>query len=445
MGGAMSRRGMRLLLGMSLPACALVLVGSGVVRADPVGTTALVSLNSDGVQSNGRSLHPALSGNGRYVAFSSSATNLVADDNNGMIDVFVRDRKTGTTRRVSVSSDEVGGAAGGGSYTGPAISADGRYVAFPSDSSNLVSGDTNRLEDVFLRDRCKGTTIRVSVSNQGDQGDWLSRRPVVSAHGGYVAFESFASTLVAGDTNYQGDVFVWRRTTGTIRRVSVGGHGAQANGASLRPAISGHGHNVAFESTATNLVPGDHNDVSDVFVREDNDVTRRVSVSSDEHGGNADNFNASISAHGLNIAFASRASNMVPGDTNHAVDMFVRDLATGTTSRVSVSSDGTQSNGNSDGNTAICGNGRCVVFASDATNLVAGHDDSSIYDVYVRDRWTNTTKQVSLDSNGGSGNQNSYMFAISRDGHHVAFSSFASNLVADDRNGDSDVFIRHTS
>jgi len=210
----------------------------------------------------------AISADGRYVAFSSSATNLVAGDTMG--GVFVRDRVKGTTTRVSVSTQ---GAPAFGAE--PAISADGRYVAFGSGASNLVAGDTNGIVDVFVRDRVAGTTTRVNISTRGAQTahtdpDTMledSELPTISADGRYVAFLSGAGNLVDCDTNGIVDVFVRDRVRGTTTRVSVATRGAQANQRSSEPAISANGRYVAFSSDASNLVRGDTNGSSDVFVR----------------------------------------------------------------------------------------------------------------------------------------------------------------------------------
>src|SRR5207249_1268748 len=207
--------------------------------------------------------HPALSADGRFVAFGSDATNLVAGDTNGTTDVFVHDRQTGTTERVSVASG--GGTQGngksGGFFAFPALSADGRFVAFQSDATNLVAGDTNGTTDVFVHDRQTATTERVSVNG-------FSAGPALSADGRFVAFHSTGSNLVAGDTNGATDVFVHDRQTGTTERVSGASDGTQGNDASAGPALSADGRLVAFHSSATNLVAGDANRAYDVFVHD---------------------------------------------------------------------------------------------------------------------------------------------------------------------------------
>jgi hypothetical protein len=229
------------------------------------GTTERVSVDSSGGQGNGSSYAPSMSADGRYVAFHSLASSLVSMDTNLSSDVFVRDRQSGTTQLVSVNSG--GMQANGNSYY-PSISADGRFVAFWSLASNLVPGDTNNLADVFVRDRQSGTTERVSVDSTGSQGNGGSYYPAISSDGRYVAFWSSASTLAAGDTNGVADVFLRDRQGGSTERDSVNSAGAQGNDDSYSPSISADGRDVAFYSVATNLVPGDTNGVGDVFVRD---------------------------------------------------------------------------------------------------------------------------------------------------------------------------------
>ena len=221
--------------------------------------TERASLDSTGALANAINIErfcPTLAADGRFVAFGSDATNLVTGDTNAVSDAFVYDRVTGTTERVSVSS---AGAEANGTSFAPAISADGRFVAFPSEATNLVPGDTNGVTDVFVRDRLTGTTERVSVSSAGAEANGTSFAPAISADGRFVAFPSEATNLVPGDTNGATDVFVRDRLTATTDRVSVDSAGAQANDRSDFPAISADGSVVAFVSTATNLVPDDTN------------------------------------------------------------------------------------------------------------------------------------------------------------------------------------------
>ena len=287
------------------------------VRDRRTSVTRRVSIGAAGAQANGESFHPVISGDGRYVAFPSFASNLVAGDTNGFQDVFVRDRGTRVTRRVSVG---LGGAQANDTSYEPAISADGRYVAFFSNATNLAAGDTNDTRvGVYVRDRKTQVTRRVSVGLGRPQANSDCHEPAISGDGRYVAFSSLASNLVAGDTNETCDVFVRDRTTQVTRRVSVGPGGAQANGGSGAPSISADGRYVAFYSNASNLVAGDTNETADVFVRDrKTQVTRRVSVG--PGGAQANNVSCipAISADGRYVAFYSIASNLVAGDTNES-------------------------------------------------------------------------------------------------------------------------------
>ncbi|MDO8614531.1 MAG: hypothetical protein Q7T33_02190 [Dehalococcoidia bacterium] len=258
-----------ILLPLSLAALALLAalysyVDGGSAAA---GDTERVSVDSAGAEADAGSANPAISADARYVALSSDATNLVPGDTNGKSDVFVRDRLTGATERVSV--DSAGNQGNDRSY-GPDISADGRYVVFYSFATNLVPGDTNGKYDVFVHDRQTGATERVSVDSAGNQGDESggSYNPAISADGRYVAFDSGASNLAPGDITVRFDVFVHDRQTGATERVSVDSVGNPGDSDSTRPAISASGRYVAFASGATNLVPEDTNRSGDVFVRD---------------------------------------------------------------------------------------------------------------------------------------------------------------------------------
>ncbi|GAB4144002.1 MAG: PD40 domain-containing protein [Candidatus Promineifilaceae bacterium] len=346
------------------------------------GETRRVSVASDGTEGNDHSRYPAISADGRYVAFASLASNLVNDDSNGAWDIFVRDQQTGQTSRVSVASDGTEANAGANF---PAISADGRYVAFVAAATNLVSGDTNGRDDIFVHDRQTGQTSRVSVASNGAQANLNSTLPVISVHSRYVAFVSDASNLVSGDTNGDRDIFIHDRVTGQTRRVSVASNGMQANNSSYWAAISATGRYVAFASLATNLVSGDTNGWNDIFVHDRlTGQTSRVSVASDGVQGNAHADTPAISADGRYVLFDSQASNLVGDDTNGVYDVFVHDRATGQTSRVSVASGGTQAN-RSSFQPAISSDARFIAFWSFATNLVSG-DTNGFLDVFVHDR-----------------------------------------------------------
>jgi Tol biopolymer transport system component len=287
--------------------------------------TKRVSVSSSGAQGNDDSFDPVISADGRFVGIYSKASNLVRRDTNGTFDTFVHNLRTGRTERVSVSSD--GEQAQGRS--GPdSLSANGRFVAFTSVAGGLVPGDTNHNADVFVHDRRTGRTERVSVSSAGEQGEGIdgsSMQGSISADGRFVAFESFAPNLVPDDTNQNWDIFVHDRETGRTRRVSVGSSGVEANRGSYPPAISANGRFVAFSSGATNLVPGDTSRETDVFVHDRRTGrTRRVSLTSRGSQGNGNSAWPAITGAGRFIAFESTSTNLARRDTNRVYDIFVR-------------------------------------------------------------------------------------------------------------------------
>jgi len=287
--------------------------------------TTRVSVDSSGAEGNDSSWWGgAMSADGRIVAFWGLASNLVPGDTNYEEDVFVRDRSTGITERISVSSS---GAEGNDQSGWPAISADGRVVAFQSRATNLVAGDTKGHSDIFVHDRTTGLTERVSVNSSGAEATGGSFLPAISPDGRVVAFQSLASNLVPGDTKGHPDIFVHDRSTGLTERVSVNPSGAEANGWSSESAISADGRVVAFSSYARNLVPGDTNNRSDVFVHHrSTGLTERVSVDSSGTEGNSGSGYPALSAEGQLVAFYSKASNLVAGDTNFVSDAFVHEL-----------------------------------------------------------------------------------------------------------------------
>jgi Tol biopolymer transport system component len=423
---------------------AVVLAGTAMGQR---GTTERVTVSSSGEQGESDSgWYSSLSADGRFVAFQSNASNLVAGDTNDYGDVFVRDRLTGATELVSLSSS--GKQANRGNCH-PSVSRDGRFVAFYSDASNLVAGDTNGYTDIFLRDRLRGTTERISVSSSGEQGNGYSYYASVSADGRFVAFQSGASNLVAGDTNDYGDVFVRDRLTGTTELVSLSSWGDQGNSQSYWPSISPDGRFVAFDSDASDLVPDDTNGYPDIFVRDRLlATTERLSVSSSGEQANKWSHDSAISGGGRFVAFWSYATNLVPGDTNGEADVFVRDRLCGVTERASVAWDGCESDGASPPvycwpKCPSCGisvDGRFVAFFSDATNLVPG-DTNGKEDVFVRDRLLGTTERASVSSSGGQVQSDSFFPSTSADGRHVLFHSYASDLVPGDTNGCRDVFV----
>jgi Tol biopolymer transport system component len=317
--------------------------------------TVRASVDTEGGDPNRDSDRPSMSGNGRYVAFQSFASDLVPGDGNGTYDVFVRDLVSGTTVRASVDTE--GGDPDGFSLF-PSISANARHVAFYSLASDLVPGDGNGTDDVFVRDLVSGTIVRASVDTEGDDPNSESQFPSISANGRYVAYTSDASDLVPGDRNGTNDVFVRDLVSGTTVRASVDSEGGDPNSSSFSPSISANGRYVAYTSFASDLVPGDGNGTYDVFVRDlVSGTTVRASLDTEGGDPNSSSFERSISANGRYVAFSSDASDLVPGDGNGAADVFVRDLVSGTTVRASVDTEGGDPNSFSS-SASISPNGR---------------------------------------------------------------------------------------
>lgn len=344
------------------------------------GTTTRISVTTSGEQANKSSGFAAISANGRWVAFQSEATNLAPNDTNSETDVFLHDTATGNIHLISADANGVPGSSASG---GVAISADGRFAAFTSFADNLVVGDTNSVPDVFVRDLENGTTQRVSVDSFGVQGNARSDSPAISGDGRFIAFNSFATNLSSPPTSGAFHVFVHDRISQITELITVPAFGPEADGWSFRPQISDDGRFVVFRSGATNLVAGDTNGVTDIFVRDRIDgTTDRVSIGdSGEEGDQAAGL-GDISLDGRYVAFASNATNLVANDTNNALDVFLRDRFSATTERVSVTDLGEEGDGSSGGLPVIAADGRVIVFASSASNLVPG-DTNSVEDVLL--------------------------------------------------------------
>ncbi len=399
--------------------------------------TTRISVSSTGAQGNGLSDEADISDYGRFVAFVSTATNLVPGDTNGFPDVFVRDRRSGVTTRVSVASN---GAQANDESDEPAISQDGRFIAFLSFASNLVANDTNGEGDVFVHDRRTGITTRVNVSSAGEEANGFSGNPAISADGTVIAFFSDATNLVPGDTNGVRDVFVRDQKNNTTTRVSVSSARVQSDGTSQLPALNADGRFVAFESAGTTLVAGDTNGTMDAFVHDrSNATTARVSVSTAGVQGNDESSTVAISGDGLLIAFESIATNLVAGDTGTVRDIFVRDRSNNTTTRASVTATGTQSDDDSF-IPSLSLDGRYISFHSFGTNYVP-NDTNGTLDVFVHTLANNANERVSLSNSGVQGNDRSRAASLSEDGRLVAYSTIATNLITPDSNGSSDVLI----
>jgi hypothetical protein len=409
---------------LALPASALA-----------VGSLSRESLGAGGAQANDGSYESQPIGNGRYVAFYSDATNLVLGDTNGKGDIFVRDRLTGAVERVSVSST---GAQAEGDSWDFGISADGRFISFVSSAENLVP-DNNLVADAFVRDRVLGTTERVSVTSIEVQANGATNQADMTPDGRYVAMQSRAGNLGSGDSNGKHDIFVRDRLLGTTLSASPAFGGGDSNDYSERPSISADGRFVAFDSPASNLVAGDVNANFDAFVRDTvAGTTTRVSQSTAGVGGTAGAFAPTISDDGRFVVFAAFAPNLVAGDTNGVNDIFVRDRTLGTTALVNTVAGG-MANGRSDF-AVISPDGLLVAYESDASNLVPG-DTNGVGDVFVTTRSTGQTQRMSVATNGTQANADCDEAAFGPDGRTVGFGSAATNLVAGDTNGKRDVFV----
>ncbi len=425
----------------------LITVAVAALPAQAAVVTERVSLTEYGGAPDGASWGASLSADSAYVAFSSGAGNLVGDDDNAVHDIFVRDRVFGTIELTSRSS---AGEVGNNHSLYPSISPNGRYLAFCSMASNLVPGDTNAFMDVFVRDLETDLTLLASVSPTGPANQ-KSTACAISDDGRYVAFQSEATNLIEGEHYGWPGIYLADLITPwpSVSAVSTSVEGGPPNGTSVKPSITPDGRYVVFRSWATDLVSGDTNGFSDVFLRDVvTPTTARVSVAdvTDVQGNGQTAGGPAVTPDGLYVAFASYASNLVPGDANGKCDVFVRDLVAGRTELVSVSGAGVQGNDDSGGESwvvAISDDGRYVAFASLASNLVGG-DTNEAWDVFVRDRIGETTTRVSVSTEGEQGNDDSgfYSVALSADGLTSAFDSYADNLVPLDTNGGPDVFVR---
>ncbi len=411
---------------------------TGIVSSAPAqNVTERASLSASAGQGSGDSDQVSISGDGRYVAFRSAATNLIVGDTNGVTDVFVRDRWTGLVERISVSSLGVEATA---ESMEPNISYDGRFVVFASEANDLAldipSGSS---KDIFVRDRIQRTTRTVTMSAAGGASNGDCHRPRVSSDGRYVTFEGSPSNLIAaGTTNYQ--VFRRDMTAATVL-VSVNLSGSAGAGFSWNGGVSGDGRFVVFVSNVANLVTPDTNGNTDAFVRDVTlGLTRLVTVSSaGVQGTGAAFINSSISRDGRWVAYASSAPNLAPGEFGASYDIFVHDLLTLQTFRSSVTSSGAPANQNSY-DPAISDDGRYVAFQSFATNLDPLDTDMQS-DVFLRDRTLATTKLLSR-SVSTSSNDDSFSASITAEGDQIAFHSESTDLVPADTNLRVDAFVR---
>lgn len=385
-----------------------------------------------------------LSADGRYAVFTT-AKRLVPADTNNYADVYLRDLQTGGTTLVSVG---LTGPANAGSSGGIAISADDHHVAFGSDASNLVSGDTNGQQDVFVRDLTTRTTSLVSVHlDSATNGTYPSSSPVISADGRYIAFSSGASNLVANDPHQPNvDVFLRDLGTGRTTQVTTTGRfpvGMYGYPGSYVNAITADGRYVLFKSNGFELVPNYGGGVQDAYVWDrDTSTTRLVSLGVDGHSSRTGRSDANgsrgtaISADGRYVAFDSDAVNMVANDTNNVDDVFVRDLQTNNTTLVSAGPGGSPPPDGASGSSSMSADGRYVAFMSTSKLLGPTVPPKFAYHIYQLDLQAGMVSLVDVSAAGTVANADSEYPSLSADGHSVTFESYASNLLSGSRPGD---------
>lgn len=423
----------------------ITLLSTAVALAAPASAqmTLRASTSSSGAQGNKESSvinfrgpHP--SADGRFITFFSKASNLVPGDTNNAFDVFVKDALTNATTRVSVAT---GGGEADGESRDPRITPDGRYVVYGSFSRTLVLPHFASHQDIFVHDRALGTTVMVNFPSGGGLGNQNSSHADISDDAQWVVFSSTATNLVSGDTNLQSDIFLSNVASGALTRISLTPGGNQGDQASRYPDISGDGSVCVFESSATNFVVSDINTASDIFLRDlSTGVTELVSLSSLGSQGSGGSFRPCLSSDGRFVAFQSTANDLVLGDTNSSTDVFVRDRLNGTLTRVSVDAAGAEAVVGGD-DASISADGRWIVFASNSANLVL-NDTNGASDVFRRDMLLGTLERMSEPTPSGQGNGDSLLCSVSANGTHVAFASLASNLVTGDTNVKFDAFLR---
>jgi hypothetical protein len=421
-----------------LTACVLLISASTVLAA----RTELISRAPNGSVGNGKSEDPSISDDARFVVYESTAKNLVNDKTTSNRDIFLYDRITRVTRRISAPPGEE---ADSSSFDAE-ISANGNIVVFASDAGNLVANDTQDHRDIFVYNRATQAISRVSVNSSGVTANGDSDKPGVSADGRYVVFQSVATNLVGSDTNNQTDIFRHDRTTGTTVRVSLDFLGKQVlDYPCEEPVISNDGRYIAFQTRA-DICPCDDNNATDIYLRDmAAGKTEQASVTYWGCSSNGNSYHPSISADGRFVSFSSSASDLLYfiDDDNHQDDVFLRDRTKEITERISVGNYGAESDDRSVGYGGnISSSGRYVAFSSKATTL--GQDGNGGFDVFARDRTRKTTTREGVGTywEEGSGDATANTAVISANGKYVVFDSSSSNLVSYDTNGNWDIFIR---
>jgi Tol biopolymer transport system component len=425
---------------------ALALLVPLAALAQSPGVTTRASVSSAGEQADGSSFAPSVSEDGRYLAFASAASNLVPSDENGVIDVFVRDRLAETTERVSIATD---GAEANGRSDAAKISRNGRFVAFQSAATNLIESDGNARDDVFVHDRDTGVTERVSRAIDGGDPDSTSLVDSISDDGRYIGFWSGASNLIDDDGNGTWDSFVFDRETGTTERVSVQQNGLEAPTGGTFSALSGDGRFVAFASSSQLTLAVKKEGKLSVFVRDRvAGITIRVSQSPSGFYESGDSAEPSMSRDGRFVAYSSSSYQLTNLYLPWRRRIYVTDIETGETQLVALDFP------NQDcpnarcarldaGSPSISADGRFVAFMSRSQQVMpANHVGRALQArVYVADRLTGFLRRISVDPNHGVGSACANRPAISGDGRVVAYHTNSDDLIVDDTNLAADVLV----
>ncbi len=404
----------------------------------------LVSDPNTGSETDNASSEPSisLSSDGRFIVFQSGATNLVSGDENSADDIFIFDKEGedgSQVELISVDSDET---ASNGSSSNGAVSSDGRYVVFQSNATNLVSGDVNSASDIFLRDRTDGTTIRVSVNDDGDEADGDSINPRISSDGRYIVFQSAATNLVSDDTNEQIDIFLHDTDSETTTRISLSATDVEGDGDSTNPDISSDGNIIVFESEATNLIDDDDNAFSDIFAFNiSGDTITKISADTGSDDSDGNSTLPRISGDGSSVVFLSEASDLVSADTNNLQDVFLYTFSDESIIRVNEGSP-QNADGVSD-NPSISTDGNYVAFQSSATNLTSG-DSNDADDIFVYDVENSSVTRISVTDTGNQLVQSSTTPSINSSGQFIAFTSLDNELISSDTNDLEDIFLLDT-
>lgn len=404
------------------------------------GRIELESTSDEGEKGDLDSLDPAISGDGRVVAFYSFATNLDPQDRDSIPDIYVKDLRTGNIVLASIAKS--GAKSDGPSYE-VSISRDGSLVGFSSSATNLHPNDLDSTSDVYMKALSHGAVRLVSTSAQGAKGNDGSYGPSLAANGSRVAFHSIATNLHPRDKDDISDVFVKNLKTGELMLASNSDSGGKGRGYSYSPALSGDGTIVVFHSFATNLDPADGDELADVYAK--NLRTRDlILVSTSDLGqkGNGDSYLPSVSRDGMLVAFHSTATNLDPSDSDPGEDVYVKDLSTGAISLISTSDTGLKGNGYSY-EPAISADGHRVAFYSSATNLDRGDRDKT-YDLYVKNLITGDISLMSTSDEDVKGNGASLLPSLSDDGSRIVFWSVATNLDPGDQDQLPDVYVRRS-